>query len=112
MPGYLCVTMLARAAVFRKVGTFNAALQHGNDLDWFLRAIEKGTVIELLQDVLVHRRLHHSNRSRHLASNSRGAILQILKASLDRKRHSTQKVVDRSSISTGDEPGTVNKERA
>jgi len=87
MPGYLCVTMLIKAEAFRSVGDFNSSLQHGNDLDWFLRAREKHVSIGLLPDVLVHRRLHEGNRSRHLASNSRDTILDILKAKIDRGKH-------------------------
>lgn len=90
MPGYLCVTMLAKADVFARVGDFNDSLQHGNDIDWFMRAREKEIVIRLLPDVLVHRRLHQTNRSRNLASNSRDTILEILKASIDRGRDATQ----------------------
>ena len=94
MPGYLCVTMLARAEVFRTVGLFDETLQHGNDLDWFMRAREKNIAIALLPDVLVHRRLHDGNRSRHLASNSRDTILDILKARIDRKRDPDERTVE------------------
>ncbi|MGA7307004.1 MAG: glycosyltransferase [Rhodothermales bacterium] len=93
MPGYLCVTMLARAEVFRTVGLFDETLQHGNDLDWFMRAREKNIAIALLPDVLVHRRLHDGNRSRHLASNSRDTILDILKARIDRNRDPDERTV-------------------
>lgn len=86
MPGYTCVTLLARRILYETVGQFDSTLQHGSDLDWFLRAVEHGATMELLPDVLVYRRLHQSNRSRRLASNSRDAFLQILKASLDRRR--------------------------
>ena len=86
MPGYLAVTMLARRSVFEEVGPFNASLQHGNDIDWFMRARQKKVKTSLLTPVLVKRRLHETNRSRHLASNSRDTILDILKASIDRGR--------------------------
>jgi glycosyltransferase involved in cell wall biosynthesis len=86
LPGYSSVTLLARSRLFNTVGKFNAELQHGNDLEWFLRAAEHGAVMELLPDVLVQRRLHRANRSRRLASDSRNEFLQILKTSLDRRR--------------------------
>ena len=57
-PGYLTQTLLARRTLFDTVGRFNTAFQHGNDTDWFARAAEQGTATELLQDVLVYRRLH------------------------------------------------------
>lgn len=86
LPGYTCVTLLARRAVFDRVGGFNATLQHGVDFEWFLRASEHGAVMELLPDVLVYRRLHQGNRSRRLASSSRDTFVQLLKQSLDRRR--------------------------
>jgi glycosyltransferase involved in cell wall biosynthesis len=86
MPGYTSATLLARKALFDQVGHFDATLQHGHDFDWFLRAAERGTAMEILPDVLMYRRIHHSNRSRRLADNSRKAFLSILKASLDRRR--------------------------
>ena len=86
MPGYTSATLLARRSLFESIGNFDATLQHGHDFDWFLRAAEHGAVMELLPDVLLQRRMHHSNRSRRLADNSRKAFLGILKASLDRRR--------------------------
>ena len=86
LPGYTSVTLLAKRCLFEAVGPFDSRLQHGSGLDWFLRAAEHGAVMELLPDVLVYRRLHEANRSRHLADNSRDAHVRILKASLDRRR--------------------------
>jgi len=86
MPGYTTVTLLARRRAFDLAGEFDASLQHGHDLAWFLRAAERGAVITLLPRVLVRRRLHATNRSRGLASQSRSAFLQVIKASLDRRR--------------------------
>ena len=86
LPGYTTVTLLACHSLFETVGPFDAALQHGSELDWFLRAAEYSVVIELLPDVLVRRRLHHASHSRRLAANSRDEHLRIVKASLDRRR--------------------------
>ena len=86
LPGYVSSTLLARRSVFDAVGLFDPALDHGDSMEWFLRAAEHGTVMELLPDVLLYRRLHQANRSRFLASRSRDHFLGILKASLDRRR--------------------------
>jgi glycosyltransferase involved in cell wall biosynthesis len=86
VPGYRSVTLLARRSLFDTVGCFNPALRHGNDTDWFLRAADRGAVIELVPEVLVYRRLHDANRSRLLADASRREYLRIVKASLDRRR--------------------------
>jgi glycosyltransferase involved in cell wall biosynthesis len=86
LPGYVTGTLLARRAIFDRVGLFNPALAHGDSTDWFLRAAERGAVMELLADVLLFRRLHPANRSRVWAERSRNEFLQLVKLSLDRKR--------------------------
>jgi glycosyltransferase involved in cell wall biosynthesis len=99
MPGYVTVTLLARRSLFEAVGPFNAALRHGDSTDWFLRAAEHGAVMELLPDVLSYRRLHQTNRSRLLASNSRDEFLKIVKAVIDRRRVKNDGQVDDSKTS-------------
>lgn len=86
VPGYVTQTLFARRDVFTEVGLFNTALAHGDSTEWFLRAAKKGTVMELLPDVLSYRRLHSENRSRLLASSSREEFLHIIKMSLDSRR--------------------------
>jgi glycosyltransferase involved in cell wall biosynthesis len=91
LPGYVTQTLLARNALFERVGRFDPALRVGDTTDWFLRASEQGTVIELLSDVLVYRRLHEHNMSmepvsRQMTSSMQDAILRVVKASLDRRR--------------------------
>ena len=58
MPGYTSATLLARRRLFDEIGTFDASLQHGHDLDWFLRAAEHGATVELLPDVLMLSLIH------------------------------------------------------
>ena len=86
MPGYLTGTLLARRSLFEKVGQFNTSLRFGDALDWFSRAAEAHTVIDLLPDVLMYHRVHKANFSRSQASASREEFLKILKLSLDRRR--------------------------
>jgi glycosyltransferase involved in cell wall biosynthesis len=86
LPAYSTTTLLARRRLFDRVGQFDPALAHGDSTEWFLRANESGAVSELLPDVLLYRRLHKDNRTRHKASNSRELYLHIVKASLDRRR--------------------------
>jgi glycosyltransferase involved in cell wall biosynthesis len=86
VPGYSSVTMLARRALFARVGGFDVALKHGNDRDWFLRAVEAGATKELIGEVLVFRRLHGANRSLTTGAASRAEYVRIVKASLDRRR--------------------------
>ena len=86
LPGYTCATLLVRSTLFETVGQYDPTLSHGSDLEWFLRAAEHGAVMELLPDVLMFRRLHLASRSRRSISLGQDECLQILKASLDRRR--------------------------
>ena len=86
LPGYSTGTLMARRRCFDAVGEFNTEIHHADDTEWFLRAAEQGSAMELLPDVLLHRRLHHTNLSRVKAANSRDHYLQVLKAALDRRR--------------------------
>jgi glycosyltransferase involved in cell wall biosynthesis len=92
LPGYVTQTLMARSAIFEAVGLFNSALGHSDSTDWFLRAAERGAVMELLPDVLTYRRLHPNNRSRIRAATSRDEFLELLKLSLDRRRQLNQTV--------------------
>lgn len=84
--GYSSVTMLARREAWDRVGPLDVTLRHGNDREWFCRAAEASVAMEMMTGVLVRRRLHTTNRSAALGSNSRAEYLRILKASLDRRR--------------------------
>lgn len=81
LPGYVPQTMLARRDVFARVGPFDERLRIGEDTDWFLRATDLGTVMELLPEVLVRRRLHRTNLSRsdaELQNNLADAVWRSL----------------------------------
>ena len=87
LPGYSTITLLARRSCFEKVGVFNTTLSHTGHAEWFTRAKDRNTVMELLPDVLAYRRIHHSNRSRLRATASRNEFLDFVKRSLDYRRH-------------------------
>jgi glycosyltransferase involved in cell wall biosynthesis len=91
LPGYVTQTLLARRTLFERIGHFNATLRVGDVKDWFFRAAEHRAVMELLPDVLVNRRLHESNLSvetgtRRMTPLMQDSLLQVVKASLDRRR--------------------------
>jgi glycosyltransferase involved in cell wall biosynthesis len=91
IPGYVCPGIVCRRSQFEQVGLFNKDLQHAAATDWFLRANRKGTVVELLPEVLVFRRLHQLNRSRIHASNSQNEYLKILQTHLKERRQEKEK---------------------
>ena len=82
LPGYPLQTLMAKRALFDTVGQFNPQLRIGDDTDWFLRAAEQRAIMELLPEVLVYRRFHHTNLTRVRLSER----VHIFKASLDRRR--------------------------
>ena len=86
LPAYITGALMAKRTTFEKVGLFSTELDHGDSLDWFLRAREKDVVGELLADVLVDRRMHTGNISRLRQQHSRNEFLKILKRSLDERR--------------------------
>jgi glycosyltransferase involved in cell wall biosynthesis len=91
LPGYITQTLLARRNVFDSVGNFNTSRRVGDPMDWFLRAAEQGVVMELLPDLLVYQRMHENNLSVELGTRTmkphmQDAILDVVKASLDRRR--------------------------
>jgi glycosyltransferase involved in cell wall biosynthesis len=94
LPGYITGTLLARRAVFERVGPFDARLRYGDSMDWFLRAADQGCVMELLPDVLLQHRMHPDNLSRREASSSREEFLKILKCSLDQRRSRKDSALD------------------
>jgi glycosyltransferase involved in cell wall biosynthesis len=81
LPGYVPQTMLARREVFARVGRFDETLRVGEDTDWFLRAADLGTEVELLPEVMVMRRFHRTNLTRAgnaLQSNLADAVWRSL----------------------------------
>ena len=81
--------MVARRTFFDAVGRFDPALRIGEDTDWFLRAADRGTVTEMVPDVLTFRRMHGSNMSRDQATVF-DVLPRLFKASLDRRRRSAK----------------------
>jgi glycosyltransferase involved in cell wall biosynthesis len=81
--------MLIRRTLFDRVGRFDESLPLGVDTEWFIRATEAGARMELLPDVLVDRRFHTRNISRGLHPS----LPEIIKQSMDRRRHAPHGVV-------------------
>lgn len=83
---YLFQTMLARRQVFEKVGPIGPELNIGDVVDWMARARDAGAVIEVLDDVLVRRRMHPASLTHRTPSLDR--YVEVVKARLDRVRAS------------------------
>jgi glycosyltransferase involved in cell wall biosynthesis len=85
LAGYSPATMLTRMDVFGRYGYWDATQGHAANSEWFVRARDAGAKIDLLQDVLVRRRLHATNLSR-AHEQSYEDHFRLVKASLDRRR--------------------------
>jgi hypothetical protein len=76
--------MVSRSAFFEN-GLFSMQWQFAEWSDWYIHSVENGLQIKVLPDVLVHRRLHQTNKGvvqRHMFKE----YPMMLKASLDRRR--------------------------
>jgi glycosyltransferase involved in cell wall biosynthesis len=77
--------MLIRREAFDRVGPFSEELRVGVTVDWFARANEKGLRYVMLPEVVLERRLHAANNGIR-EGDARSSYLQVLKASIDRRR--------------------------
>jgi len=76
---------MARGSLFEKIGTFDETYRNGSDSDLMFRAADAGLRIETIPEVLVRRRIHDANESRHMQTN-REEILRLIKDSILRKK--------------------------
>jgi glycosyltransferase involved in cell wall biosynthesis len=75
---------LFRQEIFKQVGLLDETLRCGEDLDWYLRALEQNTsIVTHPETVLLYRR-HDSNLTRNC--NIKSQLLHMIKRSLDRRR--------------------------
>ena len=80
--------LVARRAVFERIGPLEENDGQGEFLEWLLRAREHGVRERMLPEVVLHRRRHEGNRSR---SDETGRdYARILKSALDRRRESAR----------------------
>lgn len=85
IPGYVVGAMLIKRDAFSRVGPFETNWQVGEVMSWYLRATELELRIMMLPVCVYMRRLHENNKGitkRQFITQR----VQILKASLDRRR--------------------------
>lgn len=85
-PGYVPGTLVARRAVFERIGVFNTSYRHGNDSDWFFRAKDAGIPMAIMPEILLHKRIHSSNLS-HEVPLMTTELLRTVRASILRQKH-------------------------
>ncbi|GAB4438342.1 MAG: glycosyltransferase family A protein [Anaerolineae bacterium] len=78
-------TMLARREVFQQVGPFDPDFTLAFEVDWFARAQDMGTPSALVEEVLLHKRIHSANNSIQREQFRREWFV-VMRRSLARKR--------------------------
>jgi len=78
-------TLLARRDLFDRVGLFEPRYAIGCDLEWITRVREAAVPSAPCTEVVLRKRLHAGNLSRHRAAN-RAEIFDILRGQLSRSR--------------------------
>jgi glycosyltransferase involved in cell wall biosynthesis len=81
---YLWQTMLARRAVFDTAGPIDRHQAYGDVIGWLARARDAGVVAEVLDEVLVRRRMHPASLTHRAPSLE--SYVDVVKAQLDRRR--------------------------
>ncbi|GAB4438358.1 MAG: hypothetical protein Kow0031_20240 [Anaerolineae bacterium] len=82
-------TLVARRELFDIVGGFNEALGVAEDVDWYARVADAGYPVNVLDKVLLHKRVHHINSSLTAETHNRN-LLTALRESAARKRDSVR----------------------
>lgn len=85
MPGVHAGTMLLRKADFELVGYFRTDLKNSEFIEWYGRAQALGLKSYMLEEVLMHRRIHGQNTMLS-AQNDPQETLQAVRALLELKR--------------------------
>ena len=78
-------TMLARRSVFEQVGPFDPAFSVAFEVDWFARAQDAGVPAGLVEQVLLHKRIHADNNAARRGTFRR-EWFDVMRRSLARKR--------------------------
>jgi glycosyltransferase involved in cell wall biosynthesis len=83
--GRIMETLVARRRVFDRVGLFDPRFRTAEDVDWYARANDRGVPMTIVEEVLLHKRVHDANASASAETNT-PEMLQALRASVARKR--------------------------
>lgn len=82
MPG----TLLARRAVFERIGPFRTEYEIAADIDFFKRLRDSGLRCAVVPEALIHKRMHDSNLSHFQAQTMNAEIIDLLRESVHRRR--------------------------
>ena len=86
LPGYIPSTIVVRRTSFERVGYFDSRWENGESVAWMFMAKEVGLNFGVVDEVLVKRRIHKTNKGVLDSSTSKSEYFRIIKESLDRRR--------------------------
>ncbi len=87
MEGYIPSTVIIKRTAFERVGYFESRWKNGESVAWMFKAKDAGLKFGMVDDVLVKRRIHETNKSALDPATSKRDYLRIVKESLDRRRN-------------------------
>ena len=87
VPGYLPEALVARRRAFERVGYFDSSFLQ-EDTEWYVRARDAGLKMTVVEEVLVHKRLHANSTTYSVvrAHQWRQDMLRIVKKTMERRR--------------------------
>ena len=85
LDGYLLGCALLRKNLFQKFGEFDSSFRYSSDFDWFFRLKDGGIEFNQLDEVVLMKRIHSENESRH-AQDSLKELSRAIFNSINRKR--------------------------
>jgi glycosyltransferase involved in cell wall biosynthesis len=85
-PAQLPSALLARRSVFDRIGVFETRWEIAADVDWFARVKDAGLRMEVVPELLVHKRVHDTNLSTLGGATVNRELLEVLRASVQRQR--------------------------
>ena len=85
LPARFKGSLLIRKDSFFKVGLFDETIKMGEFLDWYRRAMDMKLQFGMIDETVMHRRIHDANSSLKNKGEV-GDYVRLLKASMDRRR--------------------------
>lgn len=84
--GHISGVAIIKAEVFGRVGGLDGNYEPASDMEWWLRAGEQGVNVQLVDDVVLRRRIHGNNSSLRNSKSHREVSLRMIREARTRKR--------------------------
>jgi glycosyltransferase involved in cell wall biosynthesis len=79
-------TLVARKALFDRIGKLDPSFLVCEDVEWFARATDQGVPYAVIHKMLLIVRIHGTNMSLNAPAAQRSLLLKVLRQSVERKR--------------------------